>query len=218
MSAAHDSPSCASLASPPAAVQTPRFYSDPHRPSAPRCCPRTAASTTSPGSTPPPASAYRTVKSQAEQIFSFFSIATRQQRLQASPLERPWALLRDTKTCCLCGKNILQKSRKNEKKRANVFRHVDTNETCTSASQGWDERMKGNSFYLSGVFVLTIWHLQHSVYVYIVGVKGLLFHLREIGRGMMRGRGREWTTGAHSPSGAWALRFECTHADVSAHT
>lgn len=38
---------------------------------------------------------------------------------------------------------------------------------------------KEGSLYLSRVFVLTIRHLQHSVYLDIVGVKGLLFHLRD---------------------------------------
>lgn len=59
-------------------------------------------------------------------------------------------------------------------------------------AHGYDLRIKEGSLYLSRVFVLTIRHLQHSVYLYIVGVKGLLFHLRA-GKGKERERKKERT-------------------------
>lgn len=111
--AARDSPPCASLASPPAAAQTPRSYSDPRRPSAPRCCPRTAASTTSPGSTPPPAKA-RPSKALFFPPFFFCNAPTKAAR---EPIRTALGSRRLTKTCT-CVENVLQKTGKNGKEKS----------------------------------------------------------------------------------------------------
>lgn len=65
--------------------------------------------------------------------------------------------------------------------------------------------MKDESIYLSSVFVLTIRHLQHSVYLHVVRVEGLLFHLREVegnNKEERRSVRERINPSAHAPSGA----------------
>lgn len=107
---------------------------------------------------------------------------------------------------CTCVENILQKNPKEKKEQTTLVSMKRA--TAAAAAEGRGEAVKGNPLYLSGVFVLTIRHLQHPVHVHIVGVKGILLHLRGMRRQRMSRR---------SPLAIWSRSFAVRLADVSAH-
>lgn len=158
----HGLPSCVSLAWLPAAAQTLQSCSDLHRPSAPRCCPRKVESTTSPGSIPPPAagSGKLALEKSRARPSSAFIILTKAAR---EPIRMALGTSEIQKHC----------SRGEYTERNKNYKKLKKSKACsgtkaqinTHATHGYDYQMKEDSLYLSCVFVLTIRHLQHSVYL-----------------------------------------------------